>query len=139
MSYFAEKPKNDSFDLAYEKPKNEVRERGGCLTAFIGYIVIVNLAVVLLTFSIRSSLPSYADTGTFDLFLGLQVVMTGAALACAYGLWTWQKWGYYGLMALYGLNIALSILTGQFTSIGGSVLGIVLLYYVMRDKQHWLE
>ncbi len=139
MTYFDDKPKNDFSDLGFEKPKNDLRERGGCLTAFIGYIVIVNIGVLLLTLSVRTSLPSAADTGMVDFLVGIQALFTGAALFCAYGLWNWKKWGYQGLMALYGLNIVLSILSGQLNAITGSFVGIALLYYVMKDKRHLLE
>lgn len=135
------KPKND-FTAEYGKFKNEdyaVRERGGCLTVFLGFIAVVNVLLLVLTWMTVSSAPAYADTGLLNMLLMLQVVMTGAALLCVWGLWNWKRWGYYGLMALYVISMIINVLSGAAATIGGSIAGMAILYFLMKDKMDYLE
>jgi oligosaccharide repeat unit polymerase len=145
---FDDKPKNDFYD-DYGKPKNDdysVPERGGCLNFFLAFLVVANLGILVFTFSTYSELqslgtlpPSVASQAQLAYtFLSVQVIISIGIFACVYGLWNWKRWGYYGLIVIYGINILIGFFTGQSTAIGGFI-GIAILYYLMKDKTQYLE
>jgi hypothetical protein len=126
-----------------DKPKNDVvqEERGGCLTAFIAFVAIVNVAMIFLVFFTLSNLSQFPESqrGLLQMAFFIQIGFSIFAIACAYGLWNWKRWAYYGFFVIYGLNIVLSIISGQIPAAAGSVIGIAILYYLLKDKTHLLE
>lgn len=145
MSYnFDDKPKND-FSDNYGKPKNDYQysppERGGCLSLFLGFIMVVNVLAILficvMTGQISSS--AYGNSGLVMIIFGLSILAGIAQIACAYGLWNWKSWGYNGLIFLYIVSIVINLIGNSLPSAGGSVIGLAILYYLMQDKKDYLE
>jgi hypothetical protein len=145
MSYYDEKPKNTFGDGYGEyKEKNDYgmyRERGGCLSFFIGWIVVVNAAVILLMIAAMGGANDTfpRNAGTYQMLFMLQIGMSVALIACAFGLWNWKQWGYTGLLILYGISAALNLLSGAPQFVVGSLVGLAILYGLMKDKTQWLE
>src|SRR5436305_1095488 len=92
----------------YEPPRQEVglgqvsgdfKQRGGCLTAFLVLMFIANpitaLVYLLGTELLHKGLPNAPEWA----FPTLALMATGQ-LACAIGIWFWQKWGVYGSFVL---------------------------------------
>lgn len=130
-----EKSKNDSYPSgSYYTPK----ERGGCLSLFLGFAFLGNLFFLLYYLVTFSEFRGALDAGWSILLFGIFAIQVGIFVSVV-ALWNWKQWGYNGLMAGYVLNIVLSLLTGAFTSITGSVIGIAILYYLMKDKIHLLD
>lgn len=125
-----DKSKNDY----YETPK----ERGGCLTAFLGFAILGNIFVIGLLLLSFMEYREFLDSGTQLMIYGLFAVQVGVFVSVI-GLWNWKKWGYQGMIAGYVIGIIISILMGSFNTIGGSVIGLGILVYLMKDKQHLLE
>lgn len=140
---FDDKPKNDHSD-GYGKYKNDYQysppERGGCLTAFLGFIMVANVLGIFVIFSAVGDVSSYgSNSGLVSLILYGSVAISIAAVVCAYGLWNWKGWGYNGLMIIYIISIVLNAITANFSSIGGSIGGLAILYYLMKDKSYYLD
>ncbi|HEY7419251.1 MAG TPA: hypothetical protein VH593_28975 [Ktedonobacteraceae bacterium] len=111
-------------------------ERGGCLTAWLILWGIGSILGILLSFVVF---------GASD-FLGLLVLVNGIlALAGVIGTWQFKRWGYYLLMTLCSINLIINLISlfsggGTSTSGGsivGEILGILILYLLVREK--WEE
>ena len=130
MSHYQydEKPKNE---FQYEKPKNE-RERGGCLTAFLAVFIGLNMLSFLVVCSQMSS-PRLSRYATGPVFL-VALVVECIVVACAVGIWNWQKWGYYGLAAIYGLSVVVTLCSGNILSAIGSGVVLAILVSLVNAK-----
>jgi len=143
MYDFDNKPKND-FSDGYGKPKNDYQysppERGGCLTALLGFIMVTNILGIFAMFVVVGDVSAYgSNSGLVSLILYGSVAISIAAAICAYGLWNWKRWGYNGLMVLYVLSIVITLIGSNPSSAAGSAAGLAMLYYLMKDKTHYLE
>lgn len=135
--------------MTYDKPKNDkikneyrnVKERGGCLSVFLGFAVIANIAVALLTLILFNEYSQFSgvDTGFFTIVVIFSLVAAAATIACVWGLWNWKRWGYNGLMALYVLSMVVNLLSGSLQTVAGSAIGMGILYFLMKDKMHYLD
>jgi hypothetical protein len=136
MRYDDDKLKND-----FEKPKFTPysdypveRERGGCLTAFLVFIIGVNVFFLVTLCAQYSEVSRYSYGSSlmpvFALGFGIQCVV----LACAVALWNWKKWGYYGLMLGYGASFLIGLVTGSITNIIGAIVGVSILVGLVNDK-----
>lgn len=114
-------------------------ERGGCLTAwliFLGIGSALSIVLALIAFGF-----SYVVPGVL-LLIGGVLSFVGVS-----GTWRFKRWGYYLLMTLSGISIASSILSlcaGSGTptsggSIVGAILGMLILYLLVREKWEAFE
>jgi hypothetical protein len=143
MSYYNndDKPKND-----FEKPKftpyepgDYPRERGGCLTAFLVFVIGVNV-FFLFTFCVRASeLSRYSNSSSVIPILAVSFAVQGAVLACAVAMWNWKSWGYYGLGAAYAIQAVLMLLSGNILGLVGSLIGLGILYAVVNPRVEMFE
>ena len=130
---FSDKPKNE---YSYSEP-----ERGGCLTAFLVFLGIGQVAVILIGFSIFGQLGDYpaSSRGILQFASFAQIAVGIIGMACVVGLWNWKSWAYNGMYILYGLGMLLNLFTGQFSGVVGTIIGMAILYYLMKDKTYYLE
>lgn len=79
--------------------------------------------------------------GGIGVVLGpLVVVLALAQLAAVYGLWTLQSWGWTLAMGLYGLDATLDLIgiaVGDFGSVVGLAVAVVILGYVYSKRDHY--
>jgi hypothetical protein len=133
---YDEKPKNDKPKIgeSYEP------ERGGCLTAFLVVLGVANVGLILVSIVSLGGLDAISSSvrGTVQFLLFLQVVMSIAAVACAYGLWNWKDWAYKGLFVIYFVNALIGLFSGQIPVAIGAFVGMGILYYLMKDKSGYL-
>ncbi len=54
------------------------------------------------------------------------------------GIWLWKKWGVLCYLSAVFLNIVVAVIAGNIISLPifaiGSIVGLVILYVVLRDK-----
>ena len=142
------KRKNDDAQgFSYDfKSKNDYRtierfERGGCLTAWLSFQVIaivISLFAICALFGQVNSYNNSSDGGlAFVAFILLAVSVF--QLMCVAWLWDGQRKGYQGILVLYVVSIVLSLLTGQFASVGTSVVGMVIIFSLVNPKEHLLK
>ncbi|HEY7419250.1 MAG TPA: DUF2127 domain-containing protein [Ktedonobacteraceae bacterium] len=108
-------------------------ERGGCLTAWLVLLGIGSALVVL---------SSFVDFSR-SAILGVLLLVGGIlAFVGVVGTWQLKRWGYYLIMALYGLNVIFSLFSllsgsGSATSVGtiiGGLVGMIILYLLVRGR-----
>lgn len=117
-------------------------ERGGCLTAwliFLGIGSVLSIVLALIAFGF-----SYGVTGVL-LLVGGVLSFVGVS-----GIWRFKRWGYYLLMTLSGISIVSSVLSicsnsssssapASGGSIVGAILGMLILYLLVREKWEAFE
>jgi hypothetical protein len=94
-----------------DKPASPARKRGGCLTAFLVVMMIVNPIVAVLYFAggsmIRQGLP---DAPPWAIpVLGAFCLVNAA---CAVALFMWKRWGFYGFVISAVVALVVNIVVG---------------------------
>ena len=125
------KPKND---FAYEKPNNGERQRGGCLTAFLVVFIALNLLSFVFAFLEATLFIPYATRSLMPI-LPLSFVIA----ACAVAIWNWKIWGYYGLVSICVIGIAINLYPENILSLIGALLFLSVLFSVVNDKIEMFE
>jgi hypothetical protein len=141
MSYYNdEKPKND-----FEKPKfapydpTEInRERGGCLTVFLVFVIAINVFFLFSLCTQASDVSRYSSSSLMPIY-AVAFAIQSAVLACAVATWNWKKWGYYGLGAAYGIQMILMLLSGNLLGAVGSLIGLGVLAMVINPRAEMFE
>lgn len=109
-------------------------KRGGCLVAFIGFMIVANAVVALVYFTATGTIA-----GQFPrLTEGLVRVLGVAALVnilWAILVWRWRRIGVYGLIVMSALAFAVNVYVGVpvLQAIVG-FLGPVILVLLVRKK-----
>jgi lipoprotein-releasing system permease protein len=83
------------------------RRRPTWFTVWLFYLQYANTVMVILTALI---LQMGGDTVMPRAWIVSQLVMCAGVAICALGLLSWQRWGFYGMCVLYGLDIAAGLL-----------------------------
>ena len=156
-----EKRKRDEY-YDYDKPKGVYRERGGCLTLYLGCGIIGGFLglcfSVLLVVSAdaiqnvfeniiedmqtdgynRYQQPTY-DEGAMQFLAITMFIFSAIGLASYVAAWNWKKIGVWGLVAINVLNLGLALISVNGTSIFSSVISLGILYFLFNDKLHMFE
>ncbi|MEP7287582.1 MAG: hypothetical protein ABI947_17630 [Chloroflexota bacterium] len=121
-----------------------VRERGGCLTAYLvatiffailGLILLVTAGAAL-SAAVAAGAVSGADIPSVSpLPIILSVVSVIVAIIGVVGAWTWKKWGIYLIGASFIISALGSIIGGSFVSaVVGLLIEAAILWYLLKDK-----
>jgi hypothetical protein len=120
-----------------------LKQRHGCLTAYLVLAIIANSVTALLYLLgseavKRGSLQPIPDWA-FPVLIGVCLFN----LVCAIALFRWKKWGFWGLVAsaavALGVNIAIGL--GPLAAIGG-IIAVLLLYGVLqigKENKGWSQ
>ncbi len=106
--------------------------RSGCMTLFlVGLGAMHVVAAVIFCEGI-----SRINNGLLGIVGG--IIIFGGLIGII-GLWNWQKWGYYTLMAVFGINLLLGFASGDLREV--IVRGLVLgaLFQLYNDKMELLN
>jgi hypothetical protein len=114
------------------------RQRGGCLTAFLILMLVVNpltgLYYLFAGSSLSQSLPSLPGWAVPALGV-LALVNFVFALA----IWNWKKWGVYGFAASSAIVFVINLISlGLLPALTGLV-GLGLLAYLLRGVWQFME
>jgi hypothetical protein len=118
----------------------QMKERHGCLTAYLVLAIIANSATALLYLfgaeAIKRSTPNIPDWA-----FPVLIVLLLFNLACAVALFRWKRWGFWGLVASAAVTLGVNLTIGLgFSSAIVGVLGVILLYGVLhigKDNKGW--
>lgn len=134
---------------------SEHKQRHGCLTAFLIFMIGVNSLGVLRDLFMNSQAMSNIQQPTWASTLG--IVCSVFNVICAIALFRWKKWGFWGLLASCIVGVFLTVSTGlrSAESLGvgigvsfGTLIfvslvpigGIAILYYVLhigKENKGW--
>jgi len=117
-----------------------IKERHGCLTAYLVFAIIANSATVLLYLfgaeAIKRSTPNMPDWA-----FPVLIVLLMFNLACTIALLRWKKWGFWGLVASTAVTLGVNLTIGLgLSSAMIGVLGVIFLYGVLhigKENKGW--
>lgn len=117
-------------------PVPTTKKRGGCLTAMLIVMIVLNPLFGLYYFVSGESL-SAALPGLPEIFLPILGVVGFANLAFALAIWNWKKWGVYGFVATaLGVFIINAVYINPMSAISGLVgVGLLLALVIPNWKQ----
>lgn len=102
------------------------RQRGGCLTALLGLMLVINPLVgimyLLAGSTIAASMPN--APGWVVPVLG---VLALANTAGAAGLWMWKRWGFYVVVGVAALAFVINLIAIPGPGVVTGLLGPVIL------------
>jgi len=108
------------------------KQRHGCLTAYLIFMIIANSASSLMyifgSAAISEALPDMPGWSfPVLIFFGLFNVV------CAVALFKFKKWGFWGFCVTAGIVGCVNIMIGiGFGSVLGGLMGVAILYGVLN-------
>lgn len=119
-----------------EKRNNKFKERHGCVSAWLIFIIIVNFIIIL--FNVFSSpvvtksllhYPSKLVMVSYTAIAALNILFIVMILK-------WKKWAFWGfvIIGFWGAILNFFVTVNFFTSTVG-LLGIVILYGILQIKK----
>lgn len=119
----------------------EVKQRHGCLTAWLILMLVGNSLAALLYASgaIKRGLPN-APAWTFPAF----IVICIANIVFSIALFQWRKWGFFGFLGTTILSSVVSLRMGVpiFHVAAGTAVSFLILFGVLGmggDKNAWAQ
>ncbi len=117
-----------------------LKERHGCLTAWLVVMIVGNLIVAVYylvsSASFRQAMPSGSEWT-----LPASIILLLFNMVCAVALLNWKKWGFWGIcvsstiVLIVNLSAGLGIIPAL-----SALLGVILLFWVLhigREKKGW--
>lgn len=124
-------------------PPRPVRDRGGCLTAYLLVAVAANvvslLAVCAQFIDIQTNTFEYITPSAARVNLAFVLVVQVGILACVIALWEWKAWGYYGLVAANLITIVIYLFAREFVFVISGMVGLLILLWLVNPVRHMLE
>jgi hypothetical protein len=123
--------------LSYEYNQSNLvakRQRGGCLTT---WLVVVSISQLSTTYTLFQSIANHSlhlpQWYQYALIIGVLISIIGTV-----GIWLWKKWGVFCYLSAIFLNIVVAVIAGSIIVLPilaiGSIIGLAILYIVLRDK-----
>jgi len=117
------------------------KQRHGCLTVWLIFIIIMNSAAALMSLE-RDTIRQYSPS-TPDWALLILAVTSIMNVACAVALLKWKKWGFFGFIATSVITFVVNLMTGlNIVHALGGLVGIAVLYGVLqigKEKKGWTQ
>jgi hypothetical protein len=121
---------------------SEQKNRHGCLTAFLIFIIIMNSLTALIyligSSFIKQTMPNVPSWAI--IVMGIMCILN---LVCFIALFMWKKWGFWGscitAIIAFILNLSMGIGIGQ--SLLG-LIGLAILYGVLhigKENKGWTQ
>lgn len=113
----------------------QTRQRGSCLTIWLGFAIIANILLALYYLSSSSTIAESVDASQ-----GVIIILALMGLVNIFGLvsiWMWRKLGFYILVGsvvlVFFINFIINPGTAIFGALGGFI-GVGILWYLIKDK-----
>jgi hypothetical protein len=125
--------------MTITEPTQSVQpKRGGCLTAFLIFMLITNPLVAIFYFisgsSVRQSLPNM-PAWTIPM-LGIIGI---ANFVFAIAIWKWKKWGMYGFATSAGITFFINAIGINILTAIWGLVGVALLAFLLRQVWSQME
>jgi len=120
-----------------EKSSNSVRERHGCVTAYLAFMVIVNAITSLVYIFLGEVIVESSRVPISSFTFAVLMIVSLSNIAFALSLLKWKKWGFYGsiVSSIIGLLINTNLeLPLEQTVLG--LLGVGILFAILQIKQN---
>jgi len=119
------------------------KQRHGCLTALLIWMIIANSLTALLYLFGSAALQEQLPTMPHWVF-PILALLSIVNLVCTIALFSWKKWGFFGFAGsaaiIFIINVAVGL--GIFQTLLG-LAGVVLLYGVLQigkeEKKGWSQ
>ena len=117
---------------------NQQKQRHGCLTSYIIFMIVTNSALALAYLLVGSTIDPGIPPWAF-VILGVFAVLN---LICAIALFKWKRWGFWGFIisSVVALIVNLIVGMGIGQSLFGGVISVALLYGVLhigKENKGW--
>jgi hypothetical protein len=121
---------------------SELKRRHGCLTAWLVLMIFTNsLTAVVYSLAgafLRRFTPG-APRWAFPVLAAVGIVNT----VCAFALFRWKKWGFYGFVATALVTAVVNVVIGlKIVQILLGLAGVAILYGVLQigsEKKGWTQ
>jgi len=127
-------------EIITDNPSSAPKERHGCLTTYLVFVIIVNSSLSLL-YLFGTEWLRQNSAGTPDWAFGCLAVGGVVNVLCAVALLRWRKWGFWGFVvsavAIFIVNLSIGL--GPSSVLAGAV-GVALLYGVLqigKENKGW--
>ena len=111
-------------------------KRGGCLTAFLVFSLIVNSLTAIYYLvagaSVRQALPSMPSWA-----IPVLIVLAGVNVIFVVAVWKWKKWGVYGFTAVALIAFVINLMSVGFLGALFGLIGLGILIFLLRNV--WSE
>ena len=118
-----------------ETLKNDLKERHGCVSAWLILIITVNSITILMNI-FAPNLIAKSLHNPSQLIMILYSIVAVINILCAAMILKWKKWAFFGFIitGLIGAGLNLYVGSGIFVSFIGLV-GIPILYGILQIKK----
>jgi hypothetical protein len=118
------------------------KERHGCLTTYLIFMIVVNSAVSLL-YVLGSDRLRQNGMNPPDWAFWALAAAGVVNVICAIALLRWKRWGFWGFLAsaIATLAVNLAIGLGPLSAVGGAV-GVLVLFGVLqigKERKGWSQ
>ena len=118
----------------------KLKQRHGCLTAWLILMIIANSAVALI-YLFGSAIVKQTSPNVPSWAFPVLAIMAIFNLVCAIALFKWKRWGFWGFFAssIVAVVVNLSIGLGIGSSLAG-LIGIAILYGILqigKENKGW--
>jgi hypothetical protein len=102
----------------------------GCLTVWLWLILIGNILGVIFT----ALAPLFFEVPDLPKwYLPVSIAATVCVVISAVGLLKWKVWGFWGLVAMQGVSVLISIAeSGNYIAIASGAMGVVILVLLLN-------
>ena len=115
---------------------NEIKQRHGCVTAWLVIVIILNSITALLYLFAGDMISENLPGGISNTMMILLAILGISNIVFSVMLFQWKMWGFWGFIITsiiaFAINLNIGLGVGQ--SILG-LLGIAILYGVLQIKK----
>jgi len=130
----------DHNDILDDMDQTRAKERHGCVSAWLIFMIIANALGVLLYLFFYDNFMGMMPEESLDqmpdvnpIFMGVLSVLN---LIFAVMLLKWKKIGFWGFVATSVISLGINLNAGLgVASILGGLIGILILYGILQIKQ----
>lgn len=118
--------------------ESQPRKRGGCLTAWLAFLMLANLLLAI-QYLIAGSVARQAIPVLPAWIVPLMGLLALANCVFAIGIWKWKRWGLYGFIGSSLAAFVVNLMTTGFVLALLGLVGVGILAFLLRPVWRHLE